>query len=96
MKRNNHFLPSVVGLSYEDLKDMVPSDIDIACHNAPNNCTISGPAAAVREFINILQEKKVFVREVNSSSIPYHSRYLTKAAAPLLSFAEKVKKKKSI
>ncbi|XP_065217068.1 fatty acid synthase-like [Planococcus citri] len=72
-----HGMMAAVGASYETLKELVTSEIDIACHNGPTSCTISGPTPEVEQFIETLKEKNIFVRPVNSSNIAYHSRYIT-------------------
>lgn len=46
---------AAVGLGYEDIKDMCPTDIEVACHNASDNSTISGPAESMKEFVAHLQ-----------------------------------------
>ncbi|XP_065217200.1 fatty acid synthase-like [Planococcus citri] len=65
------------GVGYETLKEMITNEIDIACHNGPTSCTISGPTPNVEQFIKTLEEKGIFVRAVNTSNIAYHSRYIT-------------------
>ena len=44
-----------IGMTVEDLKPILPSEIDLACHNSLNNCTISGPSAIVQDFIKKLE-----------------------------------------
>jgi len=46
---------AAVGLGYEDIKDMCPPDIEVACHNAADSSTISGPAESMKEFVAKLQ-----------------------------------------
>lgn len=73
---------AVVGTNFEDLKKMLPSDIDIACHNSPTLFTVSGPAGSVEEFTRELSNKKIFARLIESP-MPFHSRYIAEAG-PLL------------
>lgn len=75
----------IVGLSHDKLKSLLPHDIDIACHNAPNNYSVSGPKESISRFSASLDKDGIFVREVNVSSIAYHSRYINPAAPELLS-----------
>lgn len=42
---------AAVGLGYEDVKPLCPSDIDVACHNGPDSTTISGPADSMKKFV---------------------------------------------
>ncbi|CAG9798235.1 unnamed protein product [Chironomus riparius] len=67
---------AAVGMNYSKLKAIIPEDIDIACHNAEDSCTISGPIDSVNAFVNKLKEDKVFAKEVSSSGVPLHSRYI--------------------
>lgn len=46
---------AAVGLGYEDLKDLCPPDIEIACHNSSDSATISGPAEPMKNFVAQLQ-----------------------------------------
>nr|WIW72532.1 fatty acid synthase [Kerria lacca] len=79
-----------IGVGYDTAKYMVPPDIDIACHNGPESCTVSGPAEIVQQFVNSLQEKGIFAREVKVSNIAYHSRYIAEAGPKLLSYMKTI------
>lgn len=68
----------------------MPPDIDIACHNGPDSCTISGPADIVKKFVESLKEKEIFAKEVKVSNIPYHSRYIAQAGPKLMEYMQKV------
>ncbi|XP_069687554.1 fatty acid synthase-like isoform X2 [Periplaneta americana] len=74
---------AAVGIGHTQLQEILPSDLDIACHNSSDNCTISGPAESVKRFVDHLQHNKIFARSINVANIAYHSRYI-KPAAPLL------------
>ncbi|KOB69292.1 Uncharacterized protein OBRU01_10567, partial [Operophtera brumata] len=58
---------------------MCPREIEIACHNSADSCTISGPADAMKTFVSELVAKGIFAKEVPCSNIAYHSRYIAKA-----------------
>lgn len=73
---------------------MLPEEIQIACHNAPDNCTLSGPAEKVAEFVKKLQKRNIFAKSVNVSNRAYHSRYVHPAAPLLLSRLQAVWGKK--
>lgn len=75
---------AAVGLGYAKLKDMLPEDIVIACHNSNDSATISGPAEAVAEFVKKLKSENYFAKEVACSNIPYHSRYISDMGPNLL------------
>lgn len=81
---------AAIGLGYKDIKDRLPHDIDVACHNSAESCTISGPATSVEEFVKKLVSENVFARMVNVSNISFHSRYIQPAAPSLLENLTKV------
>lgn len=81
---------AAVGLSYEEIKDRVPSTIDIACHNSSNSTTLSGPKDDVNKFVEELMAEKVFAKEVPCSNIPYHSRYIAGMGPKLLAKLKEV------
>ncbi|XP_066594557.1 fatty acid synthase [Prorops nasuta] len=81
---------AAVGLGYNDVKDMCPPDIEIACHNSVNSSTISGPAESMKAFVAKLQAEKIFAKEVPCSNIAYHSRYIQEAGPKLLEYLRKV------
>ncbi|KAL6257976.1 hypothetical protein P5V15_011572 [Pogonomyrmex californicus] len=81
---------AAVGLGYEDIKDMCPPDIEVACHNASDNSTISGPAESMKNFVAQLQAKKIFAMEVPCGNIAYHSRYITPIGSKFLAYLNEV------
>ncbi|KOB66845.1 Uncharacterized protein OBRU01_20683, partial [Operophtera brumata] len=70
---------AAVGLGYNNCSKLCPPEIDVACHNGPESCTISGPADKVTEFVAKLTADGVFAKEVPCSNIAYHSRYIAAA-----------------
>lgn len=81
---------AAVGLSYENIKDIVPESIEVACHNSPNSSTISGPRPDIDRFVAELQEQKIFVRDVPCSGIAYHSKYIAEMGPKLLQRMEAI------
>jgi fatty acid synthase len=75
---------AAVGVGYSKLKDLLPEDIVIACHNSSSSCTISGPAESVSKYIEKLKNENYFAKEVAVSNIPYHSRYIADMGPKLL------------
>lgn len=74
------------------LKDRLPEEVDIACWNSNNNCTISGPVHVIKNLVNKFTDEKIFAREINSSNMAFHSRYVKKAGPVLLNYLQKVRK----
>lgn len=81
---------AVIGLGYNSIKSRLPHDIDVACHNSSENCTISGPTRSVIEFVEKLKSEKIFSKTVNVSNISFHSRYIQPAAPILLKYLNQV------
>ncbi|KOB63627.1 Uncharacterized protein OBRU01_23155, partial [Operophtera brumata] len=67
---------AAVGLGYNNCSKICPPEIEVACHNGPESCTISGPADKLKEFVEKLTKDGVFAKEVPCSNIAYHSRYI--------------------
>jgi fatty acid synthase len=71
---------AAIGMSANELESLIPEDIDIACYNSQNSCTIAGPADSVKSFVAELKSRKLFAKEVSSSGVASHSRYVKNAA----------------
>ena len=80
-----------LGAGYETMKHLVPPEIDIACHNGPNSCTISGPTEIINQFMKKLKADKIFARKVDTANIAYHSRYIASLGEKLLTRMKKVR-----
>lgn len=81
---------AAIGLGYNDIKDRLPHDIEVACHNAADSSTLSGPSESVKTFVEQLKSEGVFAKMVNVSNIAYHSQYIKPAAPTLLKYLKKV------
>lgn len=82
---------AAVGLSYKSIKSILPHDVDVACRNSAESCTISGPTKSVLEFVDKLKLDGVFAKAVNVSNISFHSRYIQPAAPTLLKYLNEVR-----
>lgn len=89
-----HLIPkgvmAAVGTGYANIKTMLPDTVEVACRNSSESCTVSGPEKPVRDFLNQMRKLKIFVKEVNSTGIPYHSRYIEEIGKILIGKLEKV------
>lgn len=65
-----------VGLSWKECVKQCPPDIFPVCNNAQDNVTISGPKESVEKFVQVLEEKKIFCRIVNTAGVAFHSKYI--------------------
>ncbi|XP_049878856.1 fatty acid synthase-like [Pectinophora gossypiella] len=81
---------AAVGIGYEKVVPLLPPEIEVACHNAPESSTISGPAGIMKEFVAQLTAQGIFAKEVPCSNIAYHSRYIAEAGPGLLKYLSEV------
>ncbi|XP_045454228.1 fatty acid synthase-like [Melitaea cinxia] len=77
---------AAVGVGFQQISKLCPPEIEVACHNGPDSCTISGPADIMKEFVADLTSKQIFAKEVPCSNIAYHSRYIAEAGPGLLKY----------
>ncbi|CAG2105122.1 unnamed protein product, partial [Medioppia subpectinata] len=85
---NNKTIPkglmAVVGLPKSEAQKLCPNGVYIACNNAKDSVVISGLEKEMKETIKALADKNIFVRQLESSNIAYHSKYIQTAAQPLI------------
>ncbi|CAG2110609.1 unnamed protein product, partial [Medioppia subpectinata] len=82
-------LMAVVGLSRAEALNVCPKGVFVVCNNAKESVVISGPINEMKETIDFLNKKGVFVRQLESSDIPYHSQYLRSSAQPMVDAIKK-------
>ncbi|KAJ2942971.1 hypothetical protein O0L34_g15161 [Tuta absoluta] len=93
VSRNTPFIRgsmAAVGLGFKQILNLLPPEIEVACHNSAESCTISGPAAIMKSFVKDLSAQGIFAKEVACSNIAYHSRYIAEAGPELLECLRKV------
>ncbi|CAG9833288.1 unnamed protein product [Diabrotica balteata] len=81
---------AAIGLSKEVVSKMLPQGVFIACQNATDSVTISGPLEATKDFVDKLSAQGIFTRLVKSAEIPFHTKYLAEAGKFLLEFCKNV------
>lgn len=81
---------AAIGVGYQKIRHSLPDGIEVACHNGPDSCTISGPADKVADFVNHLKSQEIFAKEVACGNIPYHSKYIKHMGPKLLQYLHKV------
>lgn len=57
---------AAVGLSFNQIRHKIPAKVDVACHNGPDSCTISGPEEDIAKFVAELKSKGTFAKEVRT------------------------------
>ncbi|XP_021932223.1 fatty acid synthase-like isoform X2 [Zootermopsis nevadensis] len=81
---------AAVGLGAEQAKKLCPPDIEVACHYGLNFCMLSGPVESMKKFVEMLQHRGIFTREVNCANIALHSNYMSLAAPLLLKYLKQL------
>ncbi|XP_037565632.1 fatty acid synthase [Dermacentor silvarum] len=81
---------AAVGLSWEEATRRCPDGVQPACHNAEDSVTVSGAAEAVAKFVQELKAESVFLREVDSSGIAFHSKYMESVRPAFLEAMQKI------
>ncbi|XP_006886190.1 PREDICTED: fatty acid synthase [Elephantulus edwardii] len=81
---------AAVGLSWAECKQRCPPGVVPACHNSEDTVTISGPQAAVAEFVEQLKQEGVFAKEVRTGGMAFHSYFMESIAPTLLEALRKV------
>ncbi|CAG2108072.1 unnamed protein product, partial [Medioppia subpectinata] len=76
-------LMAVVGLPVADCQQLLPNGVYIACNNAKDSVVISGLENEMKETMKALSAKRIFVRQLESSNIAYHSKYIETCGQPL-------------
>lgn len=81
---------AAVGLSWEETKARCPPEVVAACHNSADSVTISGPCDVISKFVKSLQAEGIFAKEVASSGVAFHSRYIAEAGPKLRKSLERI------
>nr|XP_012234197.1 PREDICTED: LOW QUALITY PROTEIN: fatty acid synthase-like [Linepithema humile] len=79
-----------INLSYENVKNICPPDIEVIYNNSQNTCSISGLKKSVKAFTKQLETNNVFTEKVNCCDIPLHTRYLLPARATILTYLNRI------
>lgn len=75
---------AVVGMSWDECLKRCPTGVHPACHNSQDLLTISGDSDAVKRFITDLRRDNIYVKEVNSYGIAFHSPYVEEVSAVMM------------
>ncbi|XP_045486955.1 fatty acid synthase [Pieris rapae] len=81
---------AAIGLGHTQISKLCPSEIQVACHNSSESCTISGPVDVMKEFVAKLTAQNIFAKEVPCSNIAYHSRYIAEAGPGLQKYLSEI------
>ncbi|XP_054161075.1 fatty acid synthase-like [Oppia nitens] len=83
-------LMAVVGMSWSEAKKICPKGVSVVCNNGKDTVVISGLYKETKQMVEEVNKKGVFVRELQSHDIPYHSEYLMSSANKLINELKKV------
>lgn len=81
---------AIIGLGYNQVKDMLPINVEVASHNSQDSCTISGLKEPVEKFIQQLRSKNISTQIINTLNIPYHTNAIKRAIPSLLEYLKKI------
>ena len=76
--------------SADDLAKLLPGALQIASNNAPNLCVVSGPETDVQVFQELLEQKKIACRRLQTSHA-FHSAMMDPIVEPLREAIAKIK-----
>ncbi|KAH9382863.1 hypothetical protein HPB48_023481 [Haemaphysalis longicornis] len=79
------------GLTREQAEARCRDGVEIACYNAHDSVTLSGPVDAVAHLVEELRVENVFAKEVDSLDVPFHSSHVRDVGAPLTDALRKVR-----
>lgn len=81
---------AAIGMGFNELKDILPKGIEIACHNASDSCTVAGTVEGVAAFVEDMKSKNIFAKAVATSGMPFHSSYMECSGPRLLERLRKI------
>lgn len=83
-------ITAIVGLGYNQIKDILPINVEVTWHNSQDSCTIFGSKESVEKCILQLKSKNISTQIINELNLPYHSKSIKKAIPSLLEYLKKV------
>jgi fatty acid synthase, animal type len=83
-------LMAAIGIGHEQLNEFVPKEIEMACHNSEDSCTISGPAEIITNFVEKMEKSNYFAKIFYTANIAYHSKYIAEMGSNLLERLKKI------
>nr|QDK64693.1 fatty acid synthase [Macrobrachium nipponense] len=81
---------AAVGLTVEEAEKRCRDGVIVACHNAHDSVTMSGPKEAIDSIIEELSAEGIFCRGVRSEGVAFHHPSLKAAAPRLLEELQKI------
>lgn len=79
-----------VGLGYNNIKNILPENVEVAWHNSSDSCTVSGLKESVEKFVLQLKSKDITTHIINVLNTPFHSKFIEKSIPSLLDNLKKI------
>lgn len=79
-----------VNIGHNDIKTILPENVEVAWHNSRDSCTISGLKESVEKFVLELKTNGISTKTINVLNTPCHSRFIEKAMPSLLENLKKL------
>jgi len=78
-----------VRASVDEVKQLLPPDVDIAAVNSPKLCVVAGPSASIASFADQLNVRTIANRLLQTSHA-FHSHLMEPVVAPYKAFIERI------
>nr|CAD7400388.1 unnamed protein product [Timema cristinae] len=79
-----------IGLGQEEVRKLIPKEIELVSHNSPDSCTVAGPSNVLAHLEADLSRNGVSIKHLENFDIPFHSRYVAAAAPRLLKYLKQI------
>jgi len=79
-----------VDLGYDQIKQILPTNVEVIGHNSQDSCTISGLKEPIEQFILLLKSKDISTQIINVLNTPHHSKFVEKAIPSFLEYLKKI------
>lgn len=79
-----------VNIGCDEIKNILPANVEVAWHNSLDSCTITGLKESVENFVLQLKSNDISAQVINLVNTPYHSKFIEKTIPLLLENLKKV------
>lgn len=79
-----------IGIGYNQIKDILPTNVVVAWHNLQDSCAISGLKESVEQFVVQLKSKDISTQIINVLNTPYHSTFIKNIIPSLLEYLKNI------
>lgn len=79
-----------ISVGYNQIKHILPVNVEVACHNSEDSCVVSGLKESVEQFIVQLKSKKISAQKIDVLNTPCHSKFVDKTIPSLLEYLKNI------